>query len=53
MREAREFLAAGSISVNGHKANADSALRSTDLLYGRLALLRRGRKAWHVTSWQS
>jgi tyrosyl-tRNA synthetase len=52
-REAREFLAAGSISVNGHKANADSTLRSTDLLYGRLALLRRGRKAWHVTSWQS
>jgi len=51
-REARELLAAGSLSVNGQKAGAESTLRSADLLHGRLALLRRGRKAWHVTRWQ-
>lgn len=50
-REAREFLAAGSISVNGRKVEPDSTLTEQDLLYGRLALLRRGRKAWHVTRW--
>lgn len=50
-REAREFLAAGSISVNGRKVDPEATLRETDLLHGRLALLRRGRKAWHVTRW--
>lgn len=52
-REAREFLAAGSISVNGQKATAETVLRHADLLHGRLALIRRGRKAWHVTRWGS
>ena len=51
-REAREFLSAGSISVNGQKATPETNLRAEDLLHGRLALLRRGRKAWHVTSWR-
>lgn len=50
-REAREFLAAGSISVNGKKVGPESSLRAEDLMHGRLALLRRGRKAWHVTRW--
>lgn len=51
-REAREFLAAGSISVNGEKVGVDSTLRREALLHGNLALLRRGRKAWHVTRWR-
>jgi tyrosyl-tRNA synthetase len=50
-REAREFLAAGSISVNGRKVEPEASLTEKDLLHGRLALLRRGRKAWHVTRW--
>jgi len=47
-REAREFLAAGAVAVNGLRADSDAALRRTDLLHGRVALLRRGKKQWHA-----
>ena len=54
-REAREFLKAGSVSINGEKISGDIAverlLASTDLLHGRTILLRRGKKAWHCTRW--
>src|SRR5690606_26498772 len=50
-REAREFLSNGAISLNGHRANADTRVTSRELLHGKIALLRRGRKAWHVTRW--
>jgi len=47
-REAREFLAAGAITVNGERATADAVLRKADLLHGTIALLRRGKKQWHA-----
>ncbi len=50
-REAREFLQAGSVSVNGEKVSADRALTSADLLPGSRVLLRRGKKQWHATEW--
>ncbi len=46
-REAKEFLAGGSVSVNGEKADADRALTPADLLPGQVIVLRRGKKAWH------
>ncbi len=51
-REAKEFVGNGSVSVNGAKAGADKRLTSADLLHGRVALLRRGKKTWHVTRWR-
>jgi tyrosyl-tRNA synthetase len=54
-REAREFLKAGSVSINGDKVDGDMAvehqLGEDDLLHGRTILLRRGKKAWHSTRW--
>jgi len=50
-REAREFLAAGSVMVNGRKAGPDDRLTAADLLHGRLIALRRGKKSWHMTRW--
>jgi tyrosyl-tRNA synthetase len=50
-RQARELLSNSAISVNGDKASLDTKLTSADLLDGRAILLRRGRKAWHVTHW--
>jgi tyrosyl-tRNA synthetase len=47
-REARDFLAAGAVMVNGSKALADARLTPKDLLHGRVALLRRGKKNWHA-----
>jgi tyrosyl-tRNA synthetase len=47
-REARDFLAAGAVLVNGEKAAADARLTPRDLLHGRFALLRRGKKNWHA-----
>ncbi|MCA9281685.1 MAG: tyrosine--tRNA ligase [Phycisphaeraceae bacterium] len=49
--EARKHLEAGAVSVNGDKADADRTLTPNDLLYGRVVLLRRGKKSWHVTRW--
>ncbi len=50
-REAREFLSNGAVSLNGAKADADRRLTERDLLHGSYALLRRGKKHWHVTRW--
>ncbi|MBP27120.1 MAG: tyrosine--tRNA ligase [Phycisphaerales bacterium] len=54
-REAREFLKAGSVSVNGEKISGqeavDRSLAAADLLHGHTILLRRGKKAWHCTRW--
>ena len=45
-REARDFLAAGSVSVNGEKVGAESMLTAAQLLHGTHALLRRGKRQW-------
>ncbi|MEC9372300.1 MAG: tyrosine--tRNA ligase, partial [Planctomycetota bacterium] len=47
-REAREFLSSGAVSVNGEKVGVEGRLTSGNLLHGSVALLRRGRKSWHV-----
>jgi tyrosyl-tRNA synthetase len=47
-REAREFLQAGSVTINGHKASPDERLRTNNLLHGTLIVLRRGKKSTHV-----
>jgi tyrosyl-tRNA synthetase len=47
-REARDFLQAGAVQVNGTKAAADARLTPRDLLHGSVALLRRGKKQWHA-----
>jgi tyrosyl-tRNA synthetase len=50
-REARQFLEAGAVLVNGKKAAADARLASADLLHGHTILLKRGKKLWHATRW--
>ncbi len=50
-RQAREFLAAGSVSVNGRKIDGEKTLTDSDLLYDDLIAIRRGKKAWHLTCW--
>jgi tyrosyl-tRNA synthetase len=51
-REAKQFLANGSITVNGDRVDGEHRLTMSDLLYGRTILLRRGRKHWHATRWE-
>jgi tyrosyl-tRNA synthetase len=47
-REAREFLAAGAVSVNGEKAGPETRLTIAHALHLRVILLRRGKKFWHA-----
>lgn len=51
-REAKEFLAAGSVSLNGRKVGPDDKATTADLLHGKVIALRRGKKHWHVTRWE-
>jgi tyrosyl-tRNA synthetase len=51
-REAREFLGNGAVSLNGERVGPDDRLSETRLLHGSIALLRRGKKTWHVTRWR-
>ncbi len=52
-REAREFLDRGAIWVNGRRLEGSQTLRSSDLLPGGHAFLRRGKKLWHATRWRT
>lgn len=52
-REARQFLESGAITLNGAKVDATYILRSEDFLFGRVALVRRGKKNWHVLGLRS
>jgi len=52
-REAKEFLAGGSVLINGsRKAAPDDTLTPADLLHNTMILLRRGKKNWHLTTWK-
>lgn len=51
-REARQFLEAGAVLVNGEKAVLDQRLTSASLLHGQTILLKRGKKQWHATRWE-
>jgi tyrosyl-tRNA synthetase len=50
-REAREHVANGAVSVNGEPVGVDFKLTEAGLLHGRVAMIRRGKKTWHVTRW--
>jgi tyrosyl-tRNA synthetase len=50
-RDARTHLDSGAVLLNGAKVDANYRLRTENLLLGRLALVRRGKKQWHVTRW--
>lgn len=50
-REAREFLSSGAITLNGERVGIDDRLTPDRLLHAQVALLRRGKKSWHVTRW--
>ncbi|MEY3231550.1 MAG: tyrosyl-tRNA synthetase [Planctomycetota bacterium] len=50
-REAKEFLAGGSVLVNGEKAAADAALTAKHLLHGKVTAIRRGKKNWFLARW--
>ena len=47
-RESRQLLESGAISINGQRVGLERRLLDTDLLHGSVALVRRGRKNWHV-----
>jgi tyrosyl-tRNA synthetase len=51
-REARQFLEAGAVLVNGARAGVDQRLTRAELLHGRTILLKRGKKLWHATQWE-
>jgi tyrosyl-tRNA synthetase len=47
-REARQHLTSGAVSLNGTRIDETFLLTGEHLLFGRLALLRKGKKTWHV-----
>lgn len=47
-REARQFVQSGAVSVNGDKVEEGFSLTEAALLHGRVALIRRGKKTWHM-----
>jgi len=50
-REAREFIANGSVAVNGQKLGEGVRLTESHLLHGSLMAIRRGKKNWHLIRW--
>ncbi|MCB0068608.1 MAG: tyrosine--tRNA ligase, partial [Caldilineaceae bacterium] len=50
-REAREFIANGSVAVNGQKLGEGVTLTADHLLHGSLMAIRRGKKNWHLVRW--
>ena len=51
-RQSREFIEAGSVSINGTKVGMGMALTSGNLLHGKLIAIRRGKKNWHLIIWK-
>lgn len=47
-REARELLSTNAITISSRKADAETRLTSEWLLFDEIALIRRGKKTWHV-----
>lgn len=50
-REAREFLTAGAVRINGQPHDGSKPVTSEDLLHDRLTVLGRGKKARAVVRW--
>ncbi|MEI9949727.1 MAG: tyrosine--tRNA ligase [Pseudomonadota bacterium] len=51
-REAREFLSTNAISISARKADPDTRVTADWLLFGEIALIRRGKKTWHVARFE-
>lgn len=47
-REARQFLESGAVSVNGERVDESFEGSAETALHGKMLLLRRGKKTWHV-----
>jgi tyrosyl-tRNA synthetase len=47
-REAREMLSSGAITLNAQKPTLETRFTENALLHGELAVIRRGKKNWHV-----
>ncbi|MFI4881008.1 MAG: tyrosine--tRNA ligase, partial [Phycisphaerales bacterium JB064] len=50
-REAREFLSAGAVRVNGKQHDGAAPITTGDLLHDRLTVLKRGKKKQAVVRW--
>lgn len=51
-REARELLNAGAVNVNGKLSSVGDTITPEQLLHGRFAAIRKGKRTWHLASWQ-
>jgi len=51
-KKAREFIAAGSVLVNGRRFAEGERLNAHVLLHGSMIAIRRGKKNWHLTRWE-
>ncbi|MFG0305184.1 MAG: tyrosine--tRNA ligase [Phycisphaerales bacterium JB040] len=51
-REAREFIANGSVSINGQRLDEGQAITESHLLHGSIIAIRRGKKKWFLTRWK-
>ncbi|MEO6602386.1 MAG: tyrosine--tRNA ligase, partial [Polyangiaceae bacterium] len=51
-REAREFLSTNAIMISARKADAATRVTTDWLLFGDIALIRRGKKTWHVARFE-
>lgn len=51
-REAREFLSTNAISISARKADVETRVTADWLLFGEIALVRRGKKNWHVARFE-
>lgn len=51
-REARDFLGANAVTVNGKPVTLESRLKTSDLLHGCFIAIRRGKKQWAATEWK-
>jgi tyrosyl-tRNA synthetase len=51
-REAREFLSTNAISISARKADAETRITADWLLFGEIALIRRGKKTWRVARFE-
>ncbi len=47
-REARDFLEAGAVQVNGERVALESRIAAPSLLHGTFAFIRRGKRNWAV-----
>jgi tyrosyl-tRNA synthetase len=51
-REARDLLSANAITVNGRPIGVEGRITADWLLHGEVALIRRGKKTWHVARFE-